>query len=96
MRRVHRNLSRDEIEALRRRLTDLIPEARADIPELIRTMRLITRKSQSEYAAFCHVAPRVLADIEAGRGCPTIETLRKLVRPFGLTIGIVSVPSPPI
>lgn len=90
MRRVHRNLSRDEVEALRAELARLVPRASASIPQLLRTMRLITRKSQAEYAALCDVAPRVLADIEAGKGSPTMETLEKLLRPFGFRVGVVA------
>lgn len=52
-------------------------------------MRLITRKSQSEYARLCGVAPRVLADVEAGRGSAGVETIQKLVKPFGYEAGIV-------
>jgi predicted transcriptional regulator len=90
MRRVHRNLSRDEVESLRKQLVSLVPRASSDIPQLLRTMRLITRKSQIEYAKLCGVAPRVLADIEAGKGSPTVETLEKLLRPFGYRVGIVA------
>lgn len=96
MRRVHRNLKRDEVEALRNELAELVPEARADIPELIRTMRLIARKSQTEYAQLCGVSPRVLADVEAGKGVQTTETLGKLLRPFGLKLGVVAPHSTPV
>jgi XRE family transcriptional regulator, regulator of sulfur utilization len=92
MQRVHRNLSRDEVEALRRELADLVPEARSNIAPLLRKMRLITRKSQSEYARLCGVAPRVLADIESGKGSPTVDTLEKLLRPFGYRVGVVAPP----
>ena len=92
MRRVHRNLKRDEVEALRNRLAELVPQAHAEIPELIRTMRLIVRKSQTEYAHLCGVSPRVLADIEAGKGVQTTETLGKLLRPFGFKLGVVVPP----
>lgn len=89
MQRVHRNLSREEVESLRKELVGLVPRASADIPHLLRTMRLIARKSQIEYAKLCEVSPRVLADIEAGKGSPTVETLEKLLRPFGYRVGIV-------
>ena len=92
MKRVHRRLSRDEVEALREKLVDLVPEARASIPEILRTMRFITRKSQAEYAALCGVSQRVLAHIEAGKADPSTKTLDKLLRPFGLAVGVVSVP----
>lgn len=92
MRRVHRNLSRDEVESLRKELATLVPRESADIPRLMRTMRLIARKSQIEYARMCDVAPRVLTDIEAGKGSPTVETLEKLLKPFGYRVGVVSAP----
>ena len=90
MQRVHRNLSREDTQALRDKLNELVPQGRAGIPELVRTMRLITRKSQAEYARFCNVAPRVLADLEAGKGSPRVETLDKLLRPFGFQVGVVA------
>ena len=92
MQRVHRNLSRDEVEALRNKLASSIPPARMSIPDVIKTMRLITRKSQAEYAALCGVAPKAVANIERGRSAPTTKTLEKLLRPFGLGIGVVFLP----
>ncbi len=53
MQRVHRNLSRDEVELLRKDLLNLVPRTAADIPSLLRIMRLIARKSQVEYARMC-------------------------------------------
>ena len=91
MRRVHRNLSRTEVEALRLRLTELVPVRGGSTRQVVRMMRLITRKSQSEYARMCGVAPRVLAAVEAGAGSPTVETLEKLLRPFGFRVGVVRV-----
>ena len=90
MQRVHRNLSRDEVEILRRELAAFVPEARSSIPRLMRTMRLIARKSQAEYARMCGVAPRVLVNIESGKGSPTVDTLEKLLRPFGYRVGVVA------
>lgn len=80
------------METLRNQLTSLVPESGADIPQLLRNMRLIARMSQPEYAKLCGVAPRVLADLEAGRGNPRVDTLTKLLRPFGYSIGVVSKP----
>jgi transcriptional regulator with XRE-family HTH domain len=90
MKRVHRNLSKTDIDALREELAALIPPAQADIGTLIKTMRLATRRSQPEYAKLCNVAPRVLADVEAGKRNVRVETLEKLLRPFGYRIGVVS------
>ena len=90
MRRVHRNLSKAEVDALRDTLAAWIPEARAEIGVLIKTMRLAARRSQAEYARLCDVTPRVLAQIEAGRHNVQVVTLEKLLRPFGYQVGIVS------
>jgi DNA-binding XRE family transcriptional regulator len=90
MQRVHRHLTKNEVEALRAKLTELVPEAQADIPDVLRLMRLITRKSQTEYAKLCGVAPRVLARLESGKGSPTLETLEKLIRPFGYRVGVMT------
>jgi DNA-binding XRE family transcriptional regulator len=88
--RVHRNLTKAQIEELRDTLASLVPEARADIAVLVKTMRLAARRSQAEYARLCGVAPRVLAQIEAGRCNVQVATLEKLLRPFGYRVGVVS------
>jgi XRE family transcriptional regulator, regulator of sulfur utilization len=90
MQRVHRKLSREEVESLRKELAQLVPAAHTNIPRLLRTMRLITRKSQGEYAKLCGVSPRVVTNLEAGKGKPTVETLEKLLRPFGYKVGVVA------
>jgi hypothetical protein len=41
------------------------------------------------------VTPRVLAQIEAGGHRVQVETLEKLLRPFGYRIGVVSMPQRP-
>jgi transcriptional regulator with XRE-family HTH domain len=89
MQRVHRKLPRPQVEALRNELDALIPQAYADLAELIKRMRLITRLSQTEYAKLCHVAPRVLADLESGQRNVRVATLEKLLAPFGYQIGVV-------
>jgi DNA-binding XRE family transcriptional regulator len=92
MKRVHRNLSAAEVEKLREKLADWVPDAKADLCTLIRTMRLAARCSQAEYARLCGVTPRVLAQVEAGGYRVQVETLEKLLRPFGYRIGVVSLP----
>jgi predicted transcriptional regulator len=89
---VHRKLSTVDIDDLRDHLAALVPESKADIAALIKMMRLVTRRSQSEYAQLCNVAPRVLADLEAGKVNVQLETLEKLLRPFGYRVGVVRTP----
>jgi transcriptional regulator with XRE-family HTH domain len=56
-------------------------------------MRLATRRSQNEYAQLCGVAPRVLKRIEAGELHVQLESLEKLIKPFGYAIGLVQIES---
>lgn len=89
LQRVHRNLSKPEIEKLRESVASLVPDSRAPIGELIKAMRLATKRSQPEYAALCGVSLRVLRQVESGKLNLQTETLEKLLRPFGYRIGIV-------
>jgi DNA-binding XRE family transcriptional regulator len=89
MKRVHRHLSREEIDALRRELAAIVPECREDIPSVLRRMRIIARLSQAEYARLCGVSVHTLAKIEGGTGDPSAGTLEKLLKPFGFTVGVV-------
>lgn len=92
MRRVHRSLDAEQIKALREKLDAEIPQSELAIGSVIRQMRLITKRSQSEYARLCGVAPRVLADIESGNGNPRLSTLQALLRPFACDVGVIRLP----
>ncbi|HWJ35475.1 MAG TPA: helix-turn-helix transcriptional regulator [Steroidobacteraceae bacterium] len=87
--RVTRSLGKAQIDALREGLVTMVPETRAGIGTLIRTMRHASRCSQREYAKLCDVSPRVLMAIEAGSTNVHVETLEKLLRPFGYQVGVV-------
>jgi transcriptional regulator with XRE-family HTH domain len=89
MRRVHRSLELDQINALRDTLNAQLPKCDMTISDVIRQMRLITKRSQSEYAKLCGIAPRALADIESGNGNPRLSTLQALLRPFACDVGVV-------
>jgi transcriptional regulator with XRE-family HTH domain len=89
MRRVHRALDSEQIKELRENLHAAIPQSDVSIGEVIRQMRLITKRSQSEYARLCGVAPRALAEIESGNGNPRLSTLQALLRPFACDVGVV-------
>jgi len=60
------------------------------IGEATRRMRRIVGMTQIEYAEkILKIYPRVLMEIERDRGNPTLETLEKIARPFGLKVGFV-------
>ncbi|MFA5515000.1 MAG: helix-turn-helix transcriptional regulator [Desulfuromonadales bacterium] len=61
------------------------------IGQATRRMRKIVGLTQTEYAEkVLKIYPRVLMEIERDRGNPTLETLEKIARPFGLKVGFVT------
>lgn len=95
LQRVHRNLSNETLDALRASIAALVPETQADIGSLVKTMRLATQLSQTEYANLCGISERALQLVEAARGSKQLHlqtaTLEKLLRPFGYRLGIVRI-----
>lgn len=89
MRRVHRQLSTEEQTRLRTALDARIPESAEIIGNLMRDMRLAAQMSQQEYADATGVAVRALTQVENGWGNPRLDTLEKLLAPFGYRVGIV-------
>ena len=87
--RVTRALDKSQIDALRESLLTMVPETQAQIGPLVRTMRIASRCSQREYAKICGVSPRVLMAVEAGNTKVQVETLEKLLSPFGYRVGVV-------
>jgi DNA-binding XRE family transcriptional regulator len=55
-----------------------------------RRMRKIAGLTQTEYAEkILKIYPRVLMELERDRGNPTLDTLKKVGKPFGLQVGFV-------
>jgi DNA-binding XRE family transcriptional regulator len=85
-----------EEETLRRRefLTS-IPTSPQELGEMVRSLRKFSRLTQVEFALRVGVAVNILKEIERGRGNPTIETLNKIGKPFGLQASLVRIGSRP-
>ena len=75
---------------LREALYEDIRAGRLSLAEATRRMRKIVGMTQPEYARLIGIAPRVLMDIERGHGNPRLNTLEKLAKPFGLTVGFIA------
>lgn len=75
----------------KRALMEAINNNELTLGEAVRGMRKITGMSQKAYAErIVGIAPRILAEIERDSGNPTVETLNKIGRPFGFTVGFVA------
>lgn len=70
----------------RMKFYDQITQNELSLAETVKAMRAIADMTQPEYAKFVGVAPRIIIDIERGVANPTLETLRKIGKPFALEI----------
>ena len=82
--------SHQDTARLKRELIEAIENDELTLGEAVRRMRKITGMSQSAYAErIIGSSTRILAEIERDEGNPTVETLNKVGRPFGYTVGFV-------
>lgn len=83
-----------EEETIRRReFMTSIPSTSQELGELVRSLRRFSRLTQPEFAERVGVAVNILKEIERGRGNPTIETMNKIGKPFGLQVSLVRMES---
>ena len=75
---------------LKQQLQRDIDQQKLSLGEATRRMRKITGLTQAEYAKqVVGISPRILMDVEKGYGNPTLETLNKIGKPFGLVVTFV-------
>lgn len=80
----------EEIRREKEALYADLEAGRLTLGQATRRMRKIVGLTQVEYAEkVLKIYPRVLMEIEKDRGNPTLETLEKIARPFGLKVGFV-------
>ncbi len=80
----------EEIRKEKEALYADLEAGRITLGQATRRMRKIVGLTQVEYAErVLKIYPRVLMEIEKDRGNPTLETLEKIARPFGLKVGFV-------
>ena len=84
------NRIQEETAAVKQNLIEAIENNELSLGEAVRRMRKITGMNQKAYAErIVGVSTRILAEIERNEGNPTLETLNKIGRPFGYTVGFV-------
>ena len=52
----------------------------------IKLLRRSIGKNQIEYAKLAKISTRILRDFEQGNGNPTLDTMNKIFKPFGVEI----------
>jgi len=83
-------LSAEERGREKRALYDDLAAGAVSLADAVRRMRRITGLTRPEFARkVAGISPGALAQIEQGRGNPTLATLNKIGHAFGLELGFV-------
>ena len=74
----------------KQQLRQSIESGHLTLGEAVKQMRKITGMNQKDYARnIIGISPRILAEIERDKANPTIDTLNKVGRPFGYSVGFI-------
>jgi putative transcriptional regulator len=84
-----RRLSKDEIRVRRHAITARAREAKLTLPAAIREIRHALGLTQDEFATMFRLTLRQVQEIEQGRANPTAETLNRVAKVFGFSLGFV-------
>ncbi len=79
--------SAKEMTRLKEELYRDLAQGNIGIRHATRRMRKIQGMSQKEYAhKVADISPRIISEFESGLGNPTLATLEKIAKPFGLEV----------
>ncbi len=84
-----RKPTKDEILENRRTLAERARTGDLRLPEAVVEIRRGLGLTQEEFAKTLSLTRRQVAEIEAGTANPTLETLGKIGRLFGFTVGFI-------
>ena len=75
-----------DMVTLRTKFYEDLDAGKLDLAETLKRMRKLLGKNQAEFASLIDLAPGVIQGIEQRRANPTLATLEKIGRPFGLSL----------
>jgi len=81
-----RKIAKEVLPEERERFYRDLQAGRLSLAETSRRMRELLDLDQAEYAKLIKVSARTLIDLETEKGNPTLQTLEKLAKPFGLEL----------
>lgn len=81
--------TKDEILENRRRLAERARTGDLRLPDAVGEIRKGFGMTQEEFAKTLALTRRQIAEIESGSANPTLETMEKIGRLFGFSIGFV-------
>ena len=81
-----RKIAKEVLPEERERFYRELQEGLLSLAETSRRMRELLDLDQAEYAKLIKISSRTLIDLETEKGNPTLQTLEKLGKPFGLKL----------
>lgn len=84
-----KRMTREETMEARRRLAERAGRGELKLPEAVAALRHTMGLTQEQFAKAFRLTRRQVSDLETGAGNPTTETLNRIARPFGFTVGLV-------
>lgn len=92
-----KHIDRDRDRERKMAFYEAISQDALSVREAVKTMRKLSKQTQAEFAQKLGLSLNILKAIEAGKGNPTVETLNKIGKLFGLEAGFkrVAPSSPP-
>lgn len=88
-----RRKTRAETSAARAALTARAAAGKLVFPMAVREIRAALDLTQAEFGQIFGLSRKQVIDLEHGRANATLETLRKICRPFRFSIGFVVAPT---
>ena len=85
--------SREALLEARHALLRAAEESELTWAEGVRAMRRCFGMTQAEFGRSFGLTIRQVSQLETGAANPTVATLERLSRPFGLTVGLIPEPS---
>lgn len=84
-----RKLTKDELLEIRHAIREDAEAGRLAWPDGIRRMRKAMGMTQAEFARRFKLTVRQLSELELGTANPTVKTLGRIARIYGLEVGLV-------
>ncbi|KSV64881.1 hypothetical protein N185_34405 [Sinorhizobium sp. GW3] len=81
--------TKEQVSLMRQDLAEQARRGGLRLPDAVVDMRKSIGLTQQEFANTLGLTRRQVAEIEAGTANPTLETLNKIGRLFGLSVGFV-------
>lgn len=81
--------TKEETRELRQRLAERARAGELRFPFAVLEIRKSFGMTQDEFADLIGITRRQVAEIETGKSNPTVDTLNRIGRLFGFTVGLV-------